>query len=136
MHRNVFWIATAIWLAAIAVGETSEALSTLLSNCQIGGRVSCDDDIYQKVWIKIEASDGEVTKVDMHSISRSNLGSVEAITYTYVPNTRFDPSKLRRLLFDCEGHFMDVTNSSSQEMDAPPRSVVGQVAALVCGKTR
>lgn len=113
-----------------------EALATLLPHCDPSGGLSCNDDIFQKVWLRLEADNGEVTKIDMNSLQRSTVGSVEAITYTYVPNTAFDQTKLRRLLFDCKGHFMDITNSNSELLDAPPRSVVGNVASIVCSHAR
>ena len=107
-------------------------LTTLIPSCQIGGAISCNDDLFQKVWLRIEADNGEVTKIDMNSVAGTNVGGAVATIYTYVPNTMFDPSKLRNLVFDCAGHYEDVTNMPSALLDAPPRSVVGRISALAC----
>jgi len=111
--------------------KPGEILTTLLPSCQIGGAISCNDDLYQKVWRKIEADNGEVTKVDMNSIEHFNNGTADVVKYTYVPNTMFDPNSLVRLKFDCHGHYMNL-DGGSLLLDAPPRSVVGEVAAIAC----
>jgi hypothetical protein len=90
--------------------------------------------MYQKVWKQIDADTGEMTKIDMHSIQRDANGSVMVIVYTSVPNSEFDPTKLRRVIFDCSGHFEDVTDTPTSMMDAPPRSVIGSVSTIVCGQ--
>ncbi len=112
--------------------KPGEVLTTLIPSCQIGGAISCNDDLFQKVWLRIEADNGEVTKIDMNSVAGTNVGGAVATIYTYVPNTMFDPSKLRNLVFDCAGHYEDVTNMPSALLDAPPRSVVGRISALAC----
>jgi|SRR5665213_9116 len=118
-------------VARIYKAKPGEVLTTLIPSCQSGGALSCSDDLYQKVWRRIEADNGEVTKIDMNSIEHFNNGTIDVAVYTYVPNTTFDPTRLRRLHFDCHGHFMDNDNMSAM-MDAAPRSVAGEVAAIVC----
>jgi hypothetical protein len=115
-----------------ATAQAQEPLSTLIPSCVPGGRISCTDDLYQKVWIRLEADNGEVTKVDTRSIDHVSTGAAEVVVYTYVPNTRFDPSRLRRLFFDCAGQFRDETEGFSRVMDAPPQSIAGRVAAIAC----
>lgn len=112
----------------------ADDLTTLISHCDANSGLPCTEDLYQKVWRKIEADNGEVTKIDMRSIQRFNTGAVDVAIYTYVPNTLFDPSKLRRLTFDCAGHFMDSTGGFSEQMDAPPQSIAGQIASIVCAR--
>jgi hypothetical protein len=120
--------------AITARSASDEGLSVLFPSCAPGGRISCDDDLYQKKWLRLEADNGEFTKVDTN-FRRSNVGSVEAIIYTYTPaDTMFDPSRLRRLLFDCIGHYMDVTGPMGPQMDAPPLSIAGRIAKMACIK--
>lgn len=92
---------------------------------------ACDDDIYKPVWRRFESSVGEVVKVDVKSIAPMNGGGAIAWTYQYVPGTYFDPSHLIRYFFTCRGQY-SVLAANSQLMDAPPHSVIGEIAAYVC----
>ena len=113
--------------------KSGEIVTALIPNCSPNGGVSCNDDVFQKVWLQIEANTGEVTKVDMISIHHATNGSALLVAYTSVPNTMFDPNKLQQYIFDCRGHFQPVDNSSTQQpQDAPPRSVAGKMAAIAC----
>ncbi len=114
----------------------SEALSTLIPSCVQGGGIDCTNDIYRKVWRRLEAENGLVTKVNTASIQHFNTGAAEVLVYTYVPDTRYDPSKLRRLFFDCAGQFRDQTEGFSPSMDAPPRSIAGRISAIACEGAR
>lgn len=105
----------------------------LLTNCQVGGPVSCNNDIYQPVWLRIIADNGETTKVDMNSIERLPGGGVSVITYSFAPGSRFDESRLQRLFFDCAGHYQG-GNPPTESGDAPPRSVAGRIARAMCGR--
>ena len=111
-----------------------EKLTTLLAECDPAGRIRCDDDMFKKVWLLIEADNGALFKVDTN-FRKGSSGAVRAFVYSYEPNTMFQPNRLRMLLFDCAGHYMDVTSTASPEMDAPPRSVAGRIAALACSAT-
>ena len=114
--------------------SAEQELSVLLPSCSPGGRISCDDDLYQKKWLRLEAENGEFTKVDTN-FRRSSVGSVEAVIYTYTAADKmFDPSRLRRLLFDCAGHYMDVTGPMGPQMDAPSHSVAGRIATMACAR--
>ena len=54
-------------------------------------------------------------------------------SYTSVPNTSIDPNALTLLFFDCQGHFESWNSDGpSALMDAPPRSVAGEIAETVC----
>jgi hypothetical protein len=85
--------------------KPGEILTKLLPSCQLGGVISCNDDLFQPVCEKIEADNGEATKIDMNSIEHFINGTADVVVYTYVPNTMFDPTRLKRLDFDCHGHF-------------------------------
>ena len=68
----------------------------------------------------------------MKSIERGAAG-MQVQVYTSVPNTIFDLDKLKVLAFDCQGHFMPFDDEGMTEwMDAPPRSVAGEIAETVC----
>ena len=114
--------------------KPGEVVTTLISNCHPGGGLSCNADIYQKVWLQVEAVNGEVTKINMNSIQHLNSGSALVNVYTTVPNTKFDPSRLSTLIFDCAGHYKNATNFYSPLFDAPPRSVAGKVASIACAR--
>ena len=109
-----------------------EVLTKLLQTCATGASISCNADIFQKVWLQIEAENGEVTEIDMNSITRANGNTATAAVYTSVPNTIFDPTRVRLLVFDCAGRYMDGTTFPPVMHDAPPRSVAGAVAGVVC----
>jgi hypothetical protein len=114
--------------------KPGEILVKLLPNCQIGGAASCNDDLYQPVWKEIEADNGEVTKIDMNSIKHLSGGTTDVTIYTGVPHTMFDQARLKMLWFDCQGHFMafDGGMGQSPQLDAPPRSIAGRIAKIVC----
>ena len=114
------------------VADASAELTTLIPSCPQTSGADCSNDIYRKVWLRLEAENGEVTKVDTASIQHFNTGAAEVVVYTYVPNTPFNPSKLRRLFFDCAGQFRDQTEGFSPPMDAPPRSIAGRISAIAC----
>jgi hypothetical protein len=111
--------------------KPGETLTKLIPACDSGGGVSCNSDVFQPVWKRLDAANGEATKIDMNSIEHLSTGAVNVVVYSYVPNTMFDPAKLTRLVFDCQGHFMRL-GGASYPMDAPPHSVAGEIATIVC----
>jgi hypothetical protein len=102
----------------------------LLPSCQPGGAISCNDDLYQKVWLRIEATNGAAFKIDMNSLAHLNNGGAEAVVYI-IEGTMFDPGNLKHFIFDCHGHYMDADNLGVT-LYAAPRSVAGQIQALAC----
>lgn len=111
-----------------------ENLTTLLPSCDPANGATCNDDVFQKVWLKLVADNGEITKVDMNQTGRNNLGGAETLIYTYVANTPYDSSKMHRLIFDCHGRFEDISNGGSGLIDVTPNSIIGHVAVLACSK--
>lgn len=115
-------------------------LSVLIPNCEQlmkdspgffqWHQLTCEDDIFQKVWLRFFADNGEETKLDTHQMQYLPQGGVSVIIYTFVPNTSFDPNRLRRVYLDCAGHVQDV--ESNIISDAPPKSVIGHIADKVC----
>lgn len=92
-------------------------------------------ELCKPVWKRIEADNGEVTWIDMSSISQTLPR--EVYVYTSVPNTAIDPDALTMLFFDCQGHFERWSDDGpSALMDAPPRSVAGEIAETVCVNQR
>ena len=85
-------------------------------------------------WKRIEADNGAAYAVDLNSIAHRNNGTAEMQvcivdnnTCPIMPGT-WNPTIFE---FDCHGHYADVQNGGGLQM-APPRSVVGQMAALAC----
>lgn len=106
-------------------------LISVLPKCNPTGRISCDDDLFKRVWYEIKGGNGERMRIDLNSIKQA--GSSQVIVYLFNPATHnFDPSGLRRLTFDCNGHYMDTTGDFSPWFDAPPNSLVGVAAHLAC----
>jgi hypothetical protein len=86
---------------------------------------------YKANWRRIEADNGAVYAIDMSSISHNPNGSALA-AICIVDNNTCLPPNVSRLLFDCHDHYQDLENFGSPILIVPPRSVVGQVAALAC----
>jgi len=116
--------------------KPGERLETLLPNCQASETKSCNDDFFQPVWKRIEADNGAVSRVDMNSIRHLPGGTTEVTVYTGAPHTMFDSTKLNMLWFDCRGSFraFDGGMGQSPQLDAPPRSIAGEIAHIVCTK--
>ena len=114
--------------------KPGETLETLLPNCRIGGAESCNDDFFQPVWKRIEADNGQVTRIDMNSIQHIGGGGTNVTVYTGAPHSVFDSTRLQMLRFDCQGHFrsFDGNMGQSDVLDAPPRSIAGEIATIVC----
>ena len=70
----------------------------------------------------------------MNSIQHLAGGTINVTVYTGAPHTMFDSTRLKMLWFDCQGHFraFDGNFGQSEELDAPPRSVAGEIANIVC----
>jgi hypothetical protein len=85
---------------------------------------------YDSKWKRIEADNGAAFAIDLGSISHNTNGSAVAVMCV-VDNDTCIPPNMSRLLFDCHGHYMDIDRGGSLTI-APPRSVVGQMAALAC----
>jgi hypothetical protein len=128
--------ATLSWTnAAHAASQPSgpAPLSKLIENCGAiaASHGMCDDDIYKPVWRRFESSIGEVVKVDTRRIEPMSGGGAIAWTYRYVPGTHFDATRLIRYYFTCSGQFRPLERQGVL-MDAPPRSLFGEIAANVC----
>jgi hypothetical protein len=83
-------------------------------------------------WQRIEADNGAVFQLDMSSIHRFGNGTAEATVYS-VQGDAFNPENLRRLWFDCHGHYQDTTGPRiSQTLYAAPRSMAGRISDIAC----
>jgi hypothetical protein len=85
---------------------------------------------YKSNWKRLEADNGAAFAIDLASISHNTNGSAIAVT-CIVDNDACPPPNMSRFLFDCHGHYTDIDRGGSATI-APPRSVVGQMAALAC----
>jgi hypothetical protein len=83
-------------------------------------------------WRRMEADNGAAYAIDLSSISHLyQCGGCADAVVCIVDSDRCPPQNMRRFRFDCHGHYMDIDGGRSLQM-APPRSVVGQMAALAC----
>jgi hypothetical protein len=117
-------------IAALVASAASPGLTPLLTHCTSTIPNGCGD-LDKPVWKRFESDVGEVTKLDTASIQPVQSGGVLATIYVSLPGTQFDPSRLREIIFTCQGQFADGNDPSDWE-DAPPRSVIGAVAASAC----
>jgi hypothetical protein len=117
-------------LAALTISVASHGLTTVLSSCTSPIPDGCGN-FAKPVWERFESDTGEVTKLDTTSIHLMPGGGVMAAIYTYSPGSTFDPSRFQEIVFTCRGQFADTANPDDVE-DAPPRSVIGAVAASAC----
>jgi hypothetical protein len=83
-------------------------------------------------WKRFEADNGAVYVMDMNSISHMQTcaGCADATICT-VDNNQCIPPNMRAIRFDCRGHYLDIMSRGDLQM-APPRSVIGQMAAVAC----
>lgn len=86
---------------------------------------------YKSDWRTIEAADGSVYKIDQKSISHMNNGTAELIVYA-VEGDDYNPTNVKRLWFDCHGHYQDHTGGIGATLYAAPRSIAGQLSAIAC----
>lgn len=73
---------------------------------------------YKSDWRTIEAADGSVYKIDQKSISHMNNGTAELIVYA-VESDNYNPTNVKRLWFDCHGHYQDHTGGISATLYSP-----------------
>jgi|SRR5579872_1530347 len=77
------------------------------------------------VWRGITSATGEMFKIDTGDLEPLQSGAVAAFVIVG------DLSPPRHLFFDCRGHFSDF-DDPEDVFDAPPRSVVGELAQIAC----
>jgi hypothetical protein len=113
-----------------STGDAAQPSGTLVRvfpTCQFGAIYG---ELCKPVWKRIEADNGEVTWIDMDLIR--DIPPLHYVwVYTSVPNTAQNPNDMKMLMFDCQGHFQ---STGGPVMDAPPRSVAGEIAATICAK--
>lgn len=102
-----------------------------LAACVIASPASAAD-----TWVKFEADNGEVIQLDTSRIQHFSPGSRDMLVLIYVGTVKqygFDPERVRSIWLSCRGTYKDITGGLGPELDAPPRSVIGQIAQLACG---
>ena len=79
----------------------------------------------------IEADNGTVYRFDMNLVFREAGG-----VYAKVHDSSQDSWESTMMEFDCAGHFliMSYLGEMSEWMYAPPRSIAGRIAEMVCRK--
>ena len=110
---------------------SAAGLSKLIDHCDAMAQShgGCGD-LDKPVWKRFESNTGEVTKLDTASVEPAQQGGAIAMVYSYTPGTYLDLRRLRRVHFTCRGQYEDF-GSIGYLQDAPPRSVIGAVAATV-----
>jgi hypothetical protein len=92
-------------------------------------------------WKMIEADNGAISAISLNTIRHSFGGSsVDVGVWLEVDNGAC--TRMTTFLFDCRGHYLDLFGSRpdvtpanpSGMFLAPPRPVVGQMAAIACEK--
>lgn len=116
----------------LSVSAPTLGLSKLIDHCDAialshGGCGNLD----KPVWKRFVSDTGEITKLDTASVEPAQRGGAIASIYTFSPGSNLDISRLRMLHFTCRGQYEDF-ESIGYMQDAPPRSVIGAVAATAC----
>ncbi len=115
-------------------------LTAILKPCVPGDIPSqhhmCSSDLYKPVWQTLTSTNGEETKIDVKSIELVSGGQAEVTIYTSPPGAYFDSSAVRTLVFDCHGRYVDLNVGIRSSFDAPPESVAGMVADIVCASAK
>lgn len=119
-------------LLFLAAGTPAPGLSKLIEHCDAiaqshGGCGNLD----KPVWKRFVSDTREITKLDTASIEPAQQGGAIASIYTFSPGSSLDIRRLRRVHFTCRGQYEDL-QSIGYMQDAPPRSVIGVVAATAC----
>ncbi|MGL3823692.1 hypothetical protein [Sphingopyxis sp. R3-92] len=119
-------------LLMLGTSAANPGLTKLIDRCDPiavshGGCGNLD----KPVWKRFESDTGEITKLDTASIEPAVPVGVIASIYTFSPGSNLDLNRLRRIHFTCRGQYEDL-NSIGYLRDAPPRSVLGVVAATAC----
>ena len=91
------------------------------------------DPMRKSHWRTITGDNGVAVKINMTYLRRHTNGSVDVIVYEDELGDRgiVDERFLKQFIFDCKGHYIDTTMISVL-MPAPPRSVAGEIQAIVC----
>jgi len=121
------------WTKTFPQISSKNTITTLAKYCPNEPNVNCNDDIYQKFWLHLEATNGERYRLNLNSVKDGTTGAVMATVYITPPNVMFDWQRMHTLLFNCNNTFIDITHGiSNNVMDAPPNSVAGQIQKIVC----
>ena len=113
--------------------SATDKITTLAKECPNNDLSGCKDDLYQKVWLHLEADTGQQYRLNLNSVMNSTSGGTMAVVYIASPNMMLDLSRLHRLVFECHGTYIDVTNGiTNNVMDAPPRSIAGRIQNIIC----
>jgi hypothetical protein len=94
---------------------------------------ACSQDRNGKAnWKSVNADNGAVYKIDLNSISHYSNGTADVVVYA-VEGSGYNPENMRRLWFDCQGHFRDSTGPSIGPVSyVPPKSLAAQISQIVC----
>lgn len=121
------------WKKTFSQISNADKITTLARECPYKTPSECADDLYQKVWLHLEADNGQQFRLDLNSVMDGTAGGKVAVVYIASPSMMLDMSRIHRLVFDCHGSFIDLTHGiTNNVMDAPPKSVVGKIEKIIC----
>ena len=118
-------------VAAVPKSAPAQTLAPVFPKCSAEFAGSSNGLFCRPFWGRIASDNGEVSRIDMHDLEPLVNGGIGAYVVVGDPRGGLNPSAFRHLFFDCRGHYGDFDDPSST-MDAPPRSVVGQMAKVAC----
>lgn len=94
--------------------------------------------IARQHWVRIEADNGAVYAVDLGNVFIIPSGGAIYTNICIVDHDRCQVWNERRIWFDCDGHYSDVTNAGlgNRWEIAAPLSVIGRAANLACERAK
>lgn len=129
MKRAIMGAVWALALAGAPVVARAVTLRPVFPRCTPADASGPNGMFCRPIWGQLIADNGEPNYIDLKDLMPLVNGGVSAYV---VFGDGSDPSEYHQLFFDCRGHVSDVSNMVP--MDAPPRSVGGQLARAACGR--
>lgn len=121
---------------SLSVGD-NKLHALVIGDCKDVSHVSCDNDIFKKVWLKLTTSLGEVymLNTNFRKYVSGNMMNVNAFLYKPDPaGGFFNGERLTQLQFDCAGHYQELSEFQPNltVYDIPPLSIAGKIESLAC----
>lgn len=118
------------------VATAAPALAPVFRNCSAEFAASGNGVFCRPVWARLVSDAGETFRIDMKDLEPLQGGAIGAFVVIGDPQGGTNPTAFKHLYFDCRGHYgeFDDIEQGGGLSDAPPRSVVGQLAHAICPK--
>ena len=82
-------------------------------------------------WVRVNTANGATYAINLSTVGYFPSGGIYAVVCE-VDHDRCNVMDRRTLLFDCDGHYISLAPYAPARLIAPPNSVIGRVADLVC----